>query len=265
MANRYTLPTASFGNPFGSRLSNTLYSNPERASNIESRGAAMNADNPLPTSPNVGTAGFSRNIETGAGGRVEQIVSPYGFASTNLTPQQEEQRWLDRRNAEQAGTMPRTPEQQQALLAQMREAGAGIRQDIAQKQKEFDEKSIQRGYAFRQRLAEEKKQRALTPSFGGGVTEGMKMRGAQAAAEEERWRLAQTGRAPMSQEPISVMGLQFRRGSMGQYSPVRGIGGGPQPASFAFPTAISTTPMLDNKDEFGNDFRFSLYRPLLTS
>jgi hypothetical protein len=213
MANRYTLPTASFGNPFGSqlspfgsRLSNTLYSNPERAANIESRGAELNTYNPLPTSPNVGAAGFSRNIETsaggGGGGRVEQIVSPYGFASTNLTPQQVEQRAQARRQAEQMGTMPRTPEQQQALLAQMREAGAGIRQNIAEKQKEFDEKSIQRGYAFRQGLAETAAQRALTPAFGTEPSSESKTRGAQALAEAERWRQAQAGRSPMSREPF---------------------------------------------------------------
>jgi hypothetical protein len=260
MANRYTLPAASFGNPFGSRLSNTLYSNPERAANIETRGAAMNADNPLPTSPNVGAAGFRRNIETGAGGRVEQIVSPYGFASTNLTPQQEEQRWLDRRNAEQAGTMPRTPEQQQALLAQMREAGAGIRQDIAQKQKEFDEKSIQRGYAFRQGLAESEAQRAFGSRFGPDYN-----RAAQASTEAERWKQAQAGRSPFSQEPLNVRGIQFRGAGMGQFAPVRDFGnewqknifaGGPQPASR---TAI-TPSVTGLSTEFAEFNPFNLWR-----
>jgi hypothetical protein len=98
--------------------------------------------------------------------------------------------------------MPRTPEQQQALLAQMREAGAGIRQNIAEKQKEFDEKSIQRGYAFRQGLAETAAQRALTPAFGTEPSSESKTRGAQALAEAERWRQAQAGRSPMSREPF---------------------------------------------------------------
>jgi hypothetical protein len=124
----------------------------------------------------------------------------------------------------------RTPEQQQDLLAQMRERGAAIGQRLEQE-------SIQRGYAFRQGLAESEAQRALTPSFGSTVGREGIMRGAQATAEAERWRLAQAGRAPMNQEPISAMGLQFRRGSMGQYTPVRGLGGGPQPQQ-----GIATAP-----------------------
>jgi hypothetical protein len=235
MANRYTLPTASFGNPFGSRLSNTLYSNPETAANIENRRAELNTYNPLPSSPNVGAAGFSRNIETGAGGRVEQIVSPYGFASTNLTPQQVQQRAEARQNAEQAGTY-RSPERQQELLAQMREAGAGIAKDIAKKQKEFDEKSIQRGYAFRQGLAETAAGKALDDRFFKPDVN----RGAQLLVEAERWKQAQTGRNPMSNEPFNVRGMQFRGVGMGQFNPVEDlgkewqrnvVGGGPQPAS----------------------------------
>jgi hypothetical protein len=128
----------------------------------------------------------------------------------------------------------RTPEQQQDLLAQMRETGAGIRGRL-------DQESVQRGYAFRQGLAESAAQRALTPSFGAEITEGMKSRGTQATAEAERWRLAQGGRSPMNQEPISSMGLQWQRGSMGQYSPVRGIGGGPQPQQ-SMATAPTTPP-----------------------
>jgi hypothetical protein len=87
----------------------------------------------------------------------------------------------------------RAPEQQQDLLAQMRETGAGIRAGL-------DQESIQRGYAFRQGLAESAAQRALTPSFGNAVD---KMGGAQAMIEAERWKQAQTGRNPMSREPLS--------------------------------------------------------------
>jgi hypothetical protein len=111
----------------------------------------------------------------------------------------------------------RTPEQQQDLLAQMRETGAGIRSRL-------DQESVQRGYAFRQGLADTAAQR-------GG------MAGAQAAVESERWKQAQTGRNPMSRAPLDAFGFQFQRGSMGQYSPLRSIGtssgfaysGGPQP------------------------------------
>jgi hypothetical protein len=254
-ANRYTLPPSSFGRPFGGRF----YSDPETAANIESRGAAMNANNPLPASPNVGAAGFSRNIETGAGGRVEQIVSSSGFASTNLTPQQEEQRWRARQNAEQAGTY-RSPERQQELLAQMREAGAGIKQRIAQDQQKFDQESIQRGYAFRQGLAESEAQRAFGSRFGPDYN-----RAAQASTEAERWKQAQAGRSPFSQEPLNVRGIQFRGAGMGQFAPVRDFGnewqknifaGGPQPASR---TAISPS-VTGLSPEFAEFNPFNLFR-----
>lgn len=251
MANRYTLPTGAFGSPFGSRLSNTLYSNPERAANIESRGAELNAYNPLTASPNVGAAGFSRNIETGAGGRTEQIVSPYGFASTNLTPQQVEQRALARQKAEQDGTY-RSPERQQELLAQMREIGrTEIGPRVAELEKKSQQESIQRGYAFRQGLAETEAQRALGGRFGPDVN-----RGAQFSVEAERWKQAQTGRNPMSNEPFNVRGMQFRGAGMGQFTPVEDFGkewqrtivGGPQPASR---TAI-TPSVTGFSTEFGN-------------
>lgn len=234
MANRYMLPIGAFGSPFGSRLSNTLYSNPERAASIEGRGAELNAYNPLPTSPNVGAAGFSRNIETGAGGRTEQIVSPYGFASTNLTPQQVEQRALARQQAEQAGTY-RSPERQQELLAQMREIGrTEIGPRVAELEKKSQQESIQRGYAFRQGLAETEAQRALGGRFGPDVNRATKF-----SVEAERWKQAQAGRNPMSNEPFNVRGMQVRGVGMGQFAPVEDLGkewqrtivGGPQPAN----------------------------------
>lgn len=112
----------------------------------------------------------------------------------------------------------RTPEQQQDLLAQMRERGGAIRQRL-------DQESIQRGYAFRQGLAETEAQRALTPAFGTTVTQSGTMRGAQALAEAERWKQAQAGRSPMSREPL-VFG-----------------GGGPQPQRGMVPqTTMASTP-----------------------
>jgi hypothetical protein len=94
---------------------------------------------PLGSSPDVGSSGFSREIKPStpfapAGPTInttQQILSPSGFASTNLTPQQVEQRAQARQQAEQMGTMPRTPQQQQELLAQMRTRGATIREGIA--------------------------------------------------------------------------------------------------------------------------------------
>jgi hypothetical protein len=71
--------------------------------------------------------------------RTERIESPYGTASTTLTPEQQVMRSQSRQQAEQAGTMPRTPEQQQALLAQMRERGAAIAQNYTQTMQNFAE------------------------------------------------------------------------------------------------------------------------------
>lgn len=168
--------------------------------------------------------------------RTERIESPYGTASTTLTPEQQVMRAQARQQAEQAGTMPRTPEQQQTLLAQMRERGAGIRQAIAEQNKPNQEIIN----AFWQKKAEREAQQALTPSFGGYVGNEQKMRAANALIEAERLKQAQAGRSLISQEPINVGGMQFRQGSMGQYVPVRGFGsdwmkgffgGGPQPAS----------------------------------
>ena len=118
----------------------------------------------------------------------------------------------------------RTPEQQQALLAQMRERGAAIGQRLATDESKRQQESIQRGYAFRQGLAQAEAQRALTPAFGTEVGPTSKTRGAQALVEAERWRQAQQGRSPMSREPL-VMGANA-----------------PQPAAPSFPTPSTGGP-----------------------
>jgi hypothetical protein len=140
-----------------------------------------------------------------------------------------------------AQSSSRTPEQQQALLAQMREAGAGIGQRIAQDQQRRDQESVQRGYAFRQGLAETAAQRALTPSFGTEPSSESKTRGAQALAEAERWRQAQTGRSPMSREPF-----------------VFGVGGGPQPTAT---TATMPTPSMAGPSTMGMGASAFSYTP----
>jgi hypothetical protein len=118
----------------------------------------------------------------------------------------------------------RTPEQQQALLARARESGLQIRANLAEQQKQRDQEGIQRGYAFRQNIAEREAQKALDPSRSfGTVGRNARMRGAQAMVEAERWKQAQAGRDPMSREPLSAIGMQFQRGPMGQYSPIRNI------------------------------------------
>jgi hypothetical protein len=167
---------------------------------------------PITTSLPIEQGPLSANINAPrsaeAQGR-QAIQTPYGtiYATAEQAANMQTPRTM-------AQSSSRTPEQQQALLAQMREAGVGIGQRIAQDQQRRDQESIQRGYAFRQGLAETAAQRALTPSFGTEPSSESKTRGAQALAEAERWRQAQAGRSPMSREPF-----------------VFGGGGGPQPAA----------------------------------
>ncbi len=106
----------------------------------------------------------------------------------------------------------RTPEQQQDLLAQMRETGAGIRSRL-------DQESVQRGYAFRQGLAESAAQRALTPTFGTSPTKNQIARGAGATLEAERWKQAQAGRNPMSREPLVFGGVSGTQPKQGMATP----------------------------------------------
>ena len=80
--------------------------------------------------------------------RTERIASPYGTGSTTFNPEQQAQRFQARQQAEQMGTMPRTPEQQQALLAQMRTRGAEIgRQSITGMEEFFTDKRAERKLA----------------------------------------------------------------------------------------------------------------------
>jgi hypothetical protein len=60
--------------------------------------------------------------------RTERIESPYGTASTTLTPEQQVLRSQARQQAEQMGTMPRTPEQQQAALDRIRQNAPALNQ-----------------------------------------------------------------------------------------------------------------------------------------
>lgn len=144
-------------------------------------------------------------------------------------------------------------EDRQMALARASEAGFLIGQRL-------QDKSTQRGYAFRQGLAESEAQRAFGSRFGPDYN-----RAAQASAEAERWKQAQTGRSPFSQEPLNVRGMQVRGVGMGQFAPVRDFGsewqknifgGGPQPASR---TAI--TPNTTNlSTAFGEFEPFILWR-----
>lgn len=136
-ANRYTVPTGDLlmRNPFGDRVSNTSYSNPIIRQNIEQDNYY---NRPSDVTPSIGTSGALREKANLTSTKLsEQIVSPYGFAQTALTEPQLQLRAQSIKQAQQDGTMPRTPEQQQALLAQMRTRGAAIGRDIAGFQENF--------------------------------------------------------------------------------------------------------------------------------
>jgi len=189
------------------------------------------------------------NFET-AGVKKESggvIQTPYGIMSTSAPVGQKEfESRMNKMGSDRSESYTMTPsgnfqrqfsgaEDRALAMAGMAENGAAIRSRL-------DQESIQRGYAFRQGLAESEAQRAMTPSFGTTVGREGTMRGAQATIEAERWKQARGGRSPMSQEPLAVRGMDFRRGSMGGFAPVRGfgdswqagfMGGGPQPARSA--------------------------------
>jgi hypothetical protein len=198
------------------------------------------------------------NFET-AGVKKESggvIQTPYGIMSTSAPVGQKEfESRMNKMGSDRSESYTMTPsgnfqrqfsgaEDRALVMAGMAEKGAAIRSRL-------DQESIQRGYAFRQGLAESEAQRAMTPSFGTTVGREGTMRGAQATIEAERWKQARGGRSPMSQEPLAVRGMDFRRGSMGEFAPVRGFGdswqanfmggGGPQPAQASLTAQATPT------------------------
>jgi|688.fasta_scaffold03825_12 hypothetical protein len=206
-----------------------------------------------PFIPNV-TGGFNQRVSSQAAqGTAPQFVratqagkEPISVASGTIfaTPQQASAMTASRNIAEQ-GT--RTPEQQQALLAQMRERGSQIRQDIINQNIRPSQEQVSQYYTIRQGMEERRAQEALTPSvYEGGVAgTDRRMAGAQALVSAERWRQAASGeRSAMGQSPISAFGGAFRQGSMGQFSPIQqptytqGISG----MQNMFAPAAQTTP-----------------------
>lgn len=209
-------------------LSTGLTPLPERATTIAGGPASMNIAGPMTAE---------------AQGR-QAIQTPYGNI---YATQQQAANMMTPRTAAQQGS--RTPEQQQALIAQMRERGSAIGQNIAQKEAERQQKLTQDYYAFRQRGAESTAQEAL--STAGGRSPDV-MRGAQALIEAERMRQAQQGRSPMSNEPINAFGLSFQRGAMGEYSPVRDLTSRSGLASSGSPQPLGGRSSFGGSPSFGN-------------
>ena len=237
MANRYTMPVSNLGvGDFRggfrtqlptSRIGATAYSNPEMASYLERE----KSEYIYPTQ-NVGQSGFGREYTFG-NKEVQQIVSPYGTAQTSLTPQQVEQRALAQQQAVQTGTMPRTPEQQQVLLAQIRQTGAGIRESIASRARDsFENRTPSRLYTTPAGAAIA----APTNVFGQPIADFQ-----QRYAQREE-RLADRGRSSIATLGATGFGAMQRQQASMVPPPIRnqslfgGMGyaaalGGPQPAS----------------------------------
>jgi hypothetical protein len=228
MANRYTAPVSRLSGSFPTSRAGG-YVNPEMSEYVENEKTYIRES---PLGGAVGSAGFGREYTYG-NKNVEQVVSPYGFAQTSLTPQQVEQREQARQQAQQMGTMPRTPEQQQALLAQMRQAGTAIRERIASDSMNF--------------FGGRKPSQLYTTPSGAAIAAPTNMFGQpikefqdRYAQQEEKLRgsrssslatLGSTGFGAMQREQSSMVSPPVRNpslfGGMGYASTL----GGPQPAS----------------------------------
>jgi hypothetical protein len=195
--------------------------------------------------------------------RAQVIQTPYGVMSTSapVGQQEFETSTAGFQGFERPERYAMTPtggfqrqlsgeEDRSLAMAGMAEKGAAIRSSL-------EEQGQQRYAAFRQGLEERRAQEALDPSRNfGTVGRAATMRGAQAMVEAERWKQTQEGRDPMSREPLKAFGLEFDRGSMGQYSPRASfnnwqtgvVSGGPQPTETAQPATAQTptSPMRRN-------------------
>lgn len=192
-----------------------------------------------------------------------RISNQYGTGSTTLTPDQVNQRSQARQQAQQLGTMPRTPEQQQELLAKMRTLGADIGKRLAGEEKDRQTGLQRKYYSFRQGLEQDRFQSAMSQaekSLARGESGRDAIRMANQAAyggEIMRQAGANVGtsnRTPFfSWERASMpSGEKFYRGSMGEYSRVvrdlAARGGSPQPMTAApqFGRANTTQRSWDN-------------------
>lgn len=181
---------------------------------------ASRADTETP-SPIV-ESGPVRLTATGAETTGERGLRPIQTARGTIYATPEQAVNFSRRSTAYNEGGTRTPAQQQALLAQ-------IRQNAAERAPQREEREAERQKVLRDRhfehnikIAERRAQEALDPARGfGQVTEGMKQRGEQYSAQAADLREQAAGRRqPMSREPLNVGGVQVMRGSMGQYRPV---------------------------------------------
>ena len=176
--------------------------------------------------------------------RTERIATPYGNGSTTLNPEQQTQRFQASQQAEQMGTMPRTPQQQQELLARMRTQGATIREGIASNARDsFGTKTPVQKYTTPSGSSIV----APTNMFGqpiqsfsdvyaarSPINEAAlaRMRGRPSAATFNSGILASTGFGAMQREQNEMIPPPIRSQSLfGNMGYASAIGGGPQPAT----------------------------------
>ena len=143
------------------------------------------------------------------------IQTKYGTIYANALPQKEGMK----SQAEMFASRPtsftgRSFAEQENLLEKARAGGAAIGSKLAEDQRN-------KYYAFRQSLAEKKAQEAMSTERGRSPQMAI---GAQSLLEAERFKQAQSGRNPMATTPLSAYGMQFQRGGMGQFSPIKNVG-----------------------------------------
>jgi hypothetical protein len=206
-----TLPQAQPTEMLRQQFTNPFRTPSERFGSSLTEGlTALPPTTSLPIDQGPLSANINAPMSAEAQGR-QAIQTPRG--TIYATSEQASNMMTPRTLAQQSS---RSPAEQQALLAQMRERGSAIGQRLAGEEATRQQGLQQGYYAFRQGLEERRAQEAL--STAGGRSPQVS-RGAQALAEAERWKQAQAGRSPMDRGPFTIGG-----------------GGGPQPAT------ATTTP-----------------------
>jgi hypothetical protein len=234
----------AFGGGGLERRGNTIMDQPFSFTNNASGGLANEGYNfsqpsrntfalPLQTSIPINGERISMRIDqTQAQMAAQQgktaIQTPYG---TMFATEQQAVNSQTPRTAAQSSS--RTPQQQQELLAQMRERGGAIGKRLAGEEANRQKGLQGKYYAFREESERGRAQEALSTERGRSPD---KARGAQALIQAERFRQAQLGRSPMSGSPLVFGASAPQPAASFSASPSMGgpstMGGGGSPFSF---------------------------------
>jgi hypothetical protein len=173
------------------------------------------------------SVGINRAQTAGQMGRTA-IQTPYG---TIFATEQQAINSQTPRTAAQSSS--RTPQQQQELLAQMRERGGIIGKRLAGEEANRQKDLRGKYYAFREESERGRAEESLSTERGRSPD---KARGAQALIQAERFRQAQQGRSPMSRSPLVFGASAPQPAASFSASPSMGgpstMGGGGSPFSF---------------------------------